>query len=655
MTAMETLKPRSKLTIEEWVTRNRSYDHTSGRPGPRDIGVTPYIRAIHGFFDNVSGKPGPYARFSEYETCIFVCGTQMSKTEAALDVEGWRLAVRPRPQLYVGPDQNFARDIFEPRLQAMLDQAPSLKDNKLKSKKVLKYVNGVRVRMAWGGSAASMASDQAGDVVVDEYDKMFQAQRKQGDPYNLAKARTDTYADRKIFVTSTPLLGRVDTYKDPVSGLVFWKPSDSEDEKDVAEKIPSNIWRRWQAGTMHHLAWPCPHCEDYFIPRFDLLSWPKNASAGVAKRATYMNCPCCGVDIEEHHKLQMLAACQFVAPGERVLPDGTIEGAPSVDTDVLSLWASGLASPFVTWGERAADYVTAKQTGNSESLQGARNNCGEVFSPIEIRQVTEDGVRTKCSDYEPGQVPRQVLTVTMGVDVQGNRLVCVVRGWGARTRSYLLENFEIFGRTSETKVWQDLASTFDRTYGGLHISKVCIDAGFRPDKRDAGDYHRVLHFCKRHSWVTHATRGKAVQAQPVIKRFEEVKADGRADKFGLEVISVDTGYFKGRWYSQLSAPKDEAMSAHFPNVIAEDYAKQIVSEVRGEDGKWVPIYRQNHYLDAEVLAAVGAFMLKVQDIPDGSFRSTEDYSIVYPESVLVPVVTKTLAQRMAERSARINA
>ena len=47
-------------------------------------------------------------------------------------------------------------------------------------------------------------------------------------------------------------------------------------------------------------------------------------------------------------------------------------------------------------------------------------------------------------------------------------------------------------------------------------------------------------------------------------------------------------------------------------------------------------------------------MLKVQDYPDGSFRSTEDYEIVYPEMVLVPKTTKTFAERMADRSARIN-
>jgi phage terminase large subunit GpA-like protein len=654
-TAAQCLKPRLKQTIEDWVPKNRSYPPDADRPGPRNLDVTPYIRAVHGFFDNVTGIPGKYSRFSKYETCVLVTGTQSSKTEAILDVMGWRMAVRPRPQLYVGPSQIFARDQFEPRLEQMCIQSPSLSYDRLKSKKVLKYVNGVRIRLGWGGSATSMASDQAGDGYIDEYDKMFQAQRGQGDPYGLVGARGDTYADRKRFVTSTPLLGRVEVYKDPYSGLMFWKPPDEEeDPKATEDRIPSHVWRRWQTGTMHHLVCPCPQCHEYFVPRFERLGWPKKASAGLAKREVYMECPHCGKPIEERHKASLIEHSEFVAPGERILPDGTIEGIPSADTDVLSLWCSGLLSPFVTWGDRAAEYVTAKQQSDVGSLQAARNNCGEVFSPIEVRQVTEDLVRLKCLDYDKGTVPRQVLSVTLGVDVQGNRLVCAVRGWGARTRSYLLEAFELYGQTAQPKVWQDLASVFDRTYGGLHIAKVCIDAGFRPDKRDAGDYHRVLDFCRRNSWIAHACRGKAAQVQPVIKRFEEVKADGKSDKFGLEVLSIDTGYFKSRWYAQIAADPNEAMSAHFPKEIAEDYAKQIVSEVRGEDGKWTPIYRQNHYLDAEVLAGVGAFMLKVQDIPDHSYRDTDSYEIVYPEEVLVPKVTKSFADRMAERSARIN-
>jgi hypothetical protein len=43
-----------------------------------------------------------------------------------------------------------------------------------------------------------------------------------GDPFTLAKARADTYRDRKVAVTSTPRKGRVGTETCPRSRLQFW-------------------------------------------------------------------------------------------------------------------------------------------------------------------------------------------------------------------------------------------------------------------------------------------------------------------------------------------------------------------------------------------------------------------------------------------------
>ena len=663
-TIAENLEPRKRQTIEEWVPENRRYENSSGWPGPRNLDVTPYIRPIHGWFDNFSGFKGPWSRLARYEICTLVTATQMSKTEGILDCMGARLAVKPRPQLFVAPDQNFARDIMEPRLTRMAEESASLQYDELASKKILKRINGVTVRFAWAGSAASMASDQAGDVFIDEYDKMFQTQRKQGDPFLLAEARSDTYADRKRLVTSTPLLGDVKYAIDERSGLQFWTVVEAASDEDLAIKLPSHIWRRWQSGTRHHLAWKCPHCGKWFIPRFDLLKYPPKAKAGEARRYTTLQPPCCQVDIEERHKESMNANFRIVAPGEWLDENDVLCGEPDEDTTNFSLWVSGLASPFVSWGDRVATWVSAKQLGEIESLQGARNNCGEVFSPTVVSSVGDEELLRKCLNYGLRQVPPEVLRVTMGVDVQGNRLVCVVRGWGSRSRSYLLEAFELWGPTASPEVWGQLGRVFDRVYGGMRIEKACIDTGFRPDKRAAGDYHKVLDFCKRFDWVCHATRGKAKQDVPVKSRREEVQAEGKADKWGLDVLSIDTDYFKSRWFSQLLTAPQEAMSAHFPSDYAnpseklkpfvENYMKQIVSELRGEDGKWYQIHPQNHFLDAEVLAGVAAFMLKCQEIPDGSYRRNDDSEIVYPDEQSQPVKQQSFAESMAEMSKRFN-
>ena len=62
-----------------------------------------------------------------------------------------------------------------------------------------------------------------------------------------------------------------------------------------------------------------------------------------------------------------------------------------------------------------------------------------------------------------------------------------------------------------------------------------------------------------------------------------------------------------------------------PDDIDEDYAKQLVSEVRVVDGatgkpQWVQKSRANHYLDCEALAMAIGYSLNVQRIPDGVMR-----------------------------------
>jgi phage terminase large subunit GpA-like protein len=564
-----------------------------------------------------------------------------------LDALGWRAATRPRPSLYVGPTELFCRQTIDERLTRMLDTAKGLEVDHLRSTKLLRYFNGVRLRLGWGGSPASLASDQAGDIVVDEYDKMFGSQRRGGDPFELALARSDTYNDRKMMVTSTPIQGRVETKKDPVSGLEFWDVADTE-------SVESPIWRRWQSGTMHHAVWQCPHCQSWFVPRLSLLTSVKDATPGEMRTNTWVTCPASGCKIGEEHKDTMNEHWGLVAPGQTISSDGAVHGEPCA-THILSVWVSGLMSPFVPWGKRAADLAAAKLTGESESIQAVTNNGGECWSPVTVKALAPEHVRTKIAEYRFGQVPGEVLRITMGADVQGNRIVYVVRGWGARGRSWLLERNEVFGRTSEDEVWSRFALVFQHQYAGMRIEKAVIDAGFRPDKPEAGEYHKVLDFCHSYEWIAQASRGKAKQASPVISGMEDITAEGKKDKYGLQVLKVDTDYFKTQWFWRLSAPKGHPNSAHFPEDIDDEYCRQIVSEVRVGNGEWQQLSRQNHYLDAESLAGVAAHILKLTEIPDGAYRSLELGEIVLPGTAPIGLVAaKSIRERMAERSARMN-
>ncbi|WP_331326541.1 terminase gpA endonuclease subunit [Methylobacterium fujisawaense] len=618
------------------------YPRSAGVPGPRNPGLTPYIIPMERFFED-----------PRYEVCALITGTQQSKTDAILDVMGWRLDTNPRPQLYVGPSKNFVENQFEPRLMRLFDEAKSLADRVARgkrNKKTLKIVNGVTVRLAWGGSPTSLASDQAGDVYVDEYDKMAKARNKDGETFVLAKARADTYADRKIVVTSTPKKGLIETERCERSGLEFWRVADPE-------TLESPIWVKWQGGTRHHFAWQCPHCGEWFIPRLKNLQYPKGATPAVARRETFLACPSQGCVIGEEHKAAMNASGVPVAPGQHIDVDGVVHGdAP--DSTVFSLWCSGLASPFVSWGERTEEHLLAIQSGDQEAIQGAVNKTGECHAPVPLNAPKAEAIRAKIQPYRLGEVPREVMRLVAGVDVGKNDLWYVVRGFGSRGSSWLVDRGHLLGQTDGEDIWDDLADVLTSSYGGLHVQKAMVDSGFRPDRPDAGEAHRVYDFARRYSWLVNPTKGRATRTTPLTVSKHEVRPNGKAAPFSVDLVTVDTDFFKSLVTTRIITDVGRPGSLHLPSDIDDEYCRHLVSEVRElERGKpvWKPVSRANHLWDCEALAAVAGYMLNVQRIPEGAMRDwDEDAPAPLPSAERTPEpVPAGNAEQALRRLARV--
>lgn len=603
------LRPTKKTTPDEWAAENREYPATSGHPGKRNPRLTPYVVAF-----------GRAAFSNHYKRTVLVCGAQMGKTETELDLIGAKLDQRPAPILYAGPSKEFVTDQFEPRLMELFDQAPTLK-RKLargkRNKKTQKWVGGVKVRLAHAGSSTALKSDPFALALVDEYDEMLSNVRGQGDPLGLIEARGDTYADATIVVTSTPSQGTVEVQSDPESGLEFWKVADPND-------VESPIWKLWQSGTRYHWAWPCPHCDEFFIPRFKHLSWPKHASPAEARRSARMVCPHCGTEIEDAQKEAMNARGVYVAPGQRIV-DGDVLGDPP-DSSTASFWVSGLASPFVPFGERVERYLTAQGSGEKDKIQTAVNaGFGELYSLGGGDAPVWSEVAAHRASYRRGEVPEDVVGLTMGVDVQKMRLIWTTRGWGPKQSSALIDFGEIWGRTEEDDVWQRLSELLDTRYDGLPIRRAYIDSGYRPNSPSLPSEHRVYAFCRQHSRVAVATKGYAKRSRPIEETTIDVTVAGGKAKYGLPLALLDTDFFKSWVHDKVRSPlvvEGQMVPGAWrvPSDVTEEYCRQVVAEarIRKPSGAldWVRLSRENHFLDCEALAYAAAYSLGVARIGD---------------------------------------
>jgi phage terminase large subunit GpA-like protein len=553
-----------------------------------------------------------------------VCATQMGKTDSALDVVGERLDNAPAPILLVVPSKEFATDQLEPRVMALLDEAPTLADKVARgkrNKKVKKIIAGVSLRLAHAGSPIALKSDPAALAIIDEFDGM--AATSDGGVLSLVEGRGATYADSSIGITSTPSLGTVDVALDEASGLEFWKPG-------LVEDIESPIWKLWQEGSQHHWAWPCPHCGEYFVPRFSCLKWDtpegSKATPADARRSARLECPHCAAAIMDEDKAEMNANGRMVAPGQTVKHGVVIGDAP--DSSTASYWVSGLCSPFISWGERAERYLSAVRLGDFKGIQSAVNtNFGECFAPAGGEAPEWAEVAEHRGAYLRGELPEGVLVLVMTIDVQKNRLVWVTRGWGARAESWLIDYGVLWGETAEESVWTDLAELIRAPICDMHLRMVLIDSGFRPGKRDALPLNRIYDFCRRFPRAVRPTKGSSQPMRvPIVKSRIEVTQRGAVAKYGLELIRLDSDHFKSWVHERVRWPDDQPGAWHLPSDVSDDYCKQIISEARMRlaSGKvrWVEHSKENHYLDAEALQAAASHLLNMARVGAGARRPT---------------------------------
>lgn len=607
---LDVLPPR---TPDQWADSHRHLPLGSAEPGPWRSLRTPYMIPI------VTSCTLP-----QYKRVIAVMGSQMGKTAGLLNVIGQRLHDDPAPIIYVGPTRSNIDHVIEPKITEMLRGVPDLWAKLAKGKKQTKThkrIGGVSLRLAWAGSSTELASDSAVLVLVDEIDRMQENVQGEGNVFELSEARTSTYPDGRVIGTSTPTVGKVETVIHPETGIEHW---------GVSETVISPIWRLWQEGTRHEWAWPCPHCSQYFIPRFKHLWWPENADPETAKQSAALVCPLCGTLINDAEKTTLNQRGVYIAPGQSVTSDGKIEGiADTAQNDTASFWVSGLCSfsPKKTFGFLAKKFVAASRSGEPERIQGVMNtDFGELFQVVGEAPLWTT-VAERKRPYQQGQIPEGVSILTAGVDVQKDRLLYVVRGWGAHLESWLIEQGELWGETDKPLVWQALGKLIREDWQGQHLSKVAIDSGYQTQA--------VYSFCRLHKGLALPTKGHDHLDKPFKKTDLDVGTRGKTLSQSLSLWHFNTDQMKSAVHARIAWPIDQPGGWWLPENTTDDYCKQIVSEERvvSRSGKvtWVKVKKDNHYWDCEVLTYLVIRMLTGgRESVGGELRERRKRRILHP-------------------------
>jgi phage terminase large subunit GpA-like protein len=126
----------------------------------------------------------------------------------------------------------------------------------------------------------------------------------------------------------------------------------------------------------------------------------------------------------------------------------------------------------------------------------------------------------------------------------------------------------------------------------------------------------VYQFCRRYYGRAIPTKGRQQQDKPY--KFAEVDQKGH-ERQPLKLMHVHTDHFKSWVHARIVWPVEHAGAWFIAQDASDDYCQQVVAEARlvTQAGRvfWHKLRTDNHYFDAEVLAATAAHLEQVHRLP----------------------------------------
>lgn len=560
----EGFPPPPPLTVSQWADRHRQVGAYSADPGQWVTDKTPYLREIMDVFND------PAVNRVVFQKCARIGGT-----EAGLNVVGYFIDHDPSPILIVQPTVDDAKDFSKEQLTPMIEETAPLRV-KVAEAKSRDSANTIQAKVFAGGGLYLVGANSprgfrrrtARIVILEEVDGYPVSARSksvtEGDQVKLAERRATTFQHRrKVYINSTPT----------IKGL-------------------SRIEKEYEASDQRQFHVPCPCCGHEQPLAWRNLKWDE----GKPETAAYA-CEGCGVLIPESEKFGMVAKGRWVA---------TNPGRTTVGFHINALY-----SPWVRWAELVEEWLAAQ--GDAEKMQVFVNTAlGETWEDRGGGLDPEQMWANRREAYT--DVPAAAGLLTAGIDVQHDRLEIVVRAWGARWESWLMERKVVVGDPTGDEVWKLLDAYLLTAWphesgAAVRIHTACIDCG--------DNYHRVLQYAApRFSRRVFATKGASDPATPFLP-----KRPSRNNKYRCPIFLLGTNSAKGIVYDRLKILGEHAEASaagkyHFNESADRDYFDQLTvekAERKYVNRRWArvftcPPHRRNEALDCEVMALAAAHL-----------------------------------------------
>ncbi|MCM1275471.1 MAG: phage terminase large subunit family protein [Lachnospiraceae bacterium] len=542
---LNAMKPPEKITVSEWADKNRRLSsEASAEVGKWRTSRTPYMLDILNSFND-----------PKVEHIVVVAASQVGKSEAINNMIGYCITQDPGPILLVEPTVDDAKAYSKERIAPMIREtkclrkavaAPKSRDS---SNTVLqKAFLGGMLTLTGSTEAHALCSRPIRYLFGDERDRWALSAGSEGNPWELATARTTTFYNRKMVEVSTPTI-----------------------------KDASNIAAAFETGTKERWMSECRHCGEYSEVTFDQIRFPHNELGTDEKgqkvfeiEEIFYVCPKCGGISTEFEVKKQPAKWVAEVPEALKLQK------------TRSFWLNAWTSPWADWYRICIQYLQAQ--GDNAKLQAVWNTKFGWLWENRGDLASEDDIMARREEYA-AELPDGVLALTCGVDTQDNRLEYEVVGYGHFGEKWGIKKGIIMGRPDTDEVWERLDDVIDHKYTfadgvSLKISLTFVDEGghFTKEVR----LRCLERFHKNVFAIKGAAGNRDIPYTSPPKRQNIVIGDEKNTKRLIPTWVYEIGVNAGKQkiFDDLKVQTPGARYCHFPK--RDDYGKAYFKSLMSE-------------------------------------------------------------------------
>jgi len=523
-------KPPKKMTLSEWADSHAYLSSESSAEGGR-WHTLPYQKGI---MDAVTDP--------KIEQITVMKSARVGYSKILNHVAAYHIHQDPCPIMIVQPTIEDAQGYSKEEIAPMLRDTPVLR-GLVSEAKAKDGANTILQKQFPGGSLSLVGANSPRGfrrvsrrvVLFDEIDGYPASAGTEGDQIKLGIRRTEYYWNRKIVSGSTPTV------------------------KDF-----SRVERMFQQGDQRRYFCPCPECGHMQYLKWANIRWIDNDP----DTASYA-CESCGVLIPHSKKRWMVERGEWRAT------------APGNGKHVsFHIWAAYSYSPNATWPNLVEEFLDAKN--DAEQLKTFVNTVlGETWEDEYASKVGADALseRAATEEYQQGVVPVDCLLLTIGCDVQDDRLSLSVWGWGREEQGWLIDRVVIYGDPSRPDVWKQLDEILQAPYEGEGDRKLKVMV----TAIDSGGHHtaEVYQYAReRQGMGVIAIKGMAQKNKPPIGKASKVdlNAKGKTLKKGAQVFPVGSDTVKSLLFGRLKHNDPGPGYLHFYPTVGTEYFQELTAE-----------------------------------------------------------------------------